>query len=106
MVEAVEPVTRLSVAALALGWLNCTVFGCPTENEFQLITAREELCVTVNVLLTGVPLFTCPDTTGPFWGSAVCAYPGAVATNNTPAHGAPRLFAREARIARRTALLI
>jgi hypothetical protein len=78
MVDEVAPVTRFNVAELALGWLNCTVFGCPTENEFQLMTAREELCVTVNVLLLGAAIFACPDTTVPFWGR-VCAYPGAAA---------------------------
>ena len=54
MVEAVAPVTRLSVAALTLGWTNWTALACPTSKLVQLMTARSLVCVTVSLPKSGV----------------------------------------------------
>ena len=50
MVELALPVTRLSVADCASGWLNTTLLPEPTEKPVQLITARALDCLTVTVL--------------------------------------------------------
>ena len=95
MVPAIEdgvlPVTRLSVADDALGWLKLTVFPCPTENECQSMTARLDDWLTFTVLAFGELMLALPAATEPPVGSCPA---WARVGPNVKANTAQRLIAR------------
>ena len=67
----------LSVTALLLGWLNCTLAWLPTLKLAQSMTARLLLWLTViSALPTGVTwvlMLALPRVTTPLWGSWLTA---------------------------------
>jgi hypothetical protein len=72
MLEGVEPVTRLSVADEAPGWLKLTVPPLPTENDCQLTMAWFDDWLMLSVPARGELMLALPAATEPPVGS-VCA---------------------------------
>src|SRR5580704_10576740 len=72
MVEALAPVTRLSVMALEEGWLNWTVPPWPTEKDCQLMMALDVLWL-IRVVAPDAEIWAWPATTEPPAGCALAA---------------------------------
>ena len=70
MVEALAPVTRFSVMALELGWLNWTLLPWPTEKDCQLMMAFEVVWL-ISVLAPAAEICAWPATTEPPVGCAL-----------------------------------
>ncbi len=77
IIEALAPVTRLSVTALAFGWLKLTAAFLPTLKLSQLMTARCELWLMFICALVALELCVItawPATTFPPVGNAFTAF--------------------------------
>jgi hypothetical protein len=65
--------TRLSAAALLLGWLKTTLPWLPILKLLQLIETFWLVCVMLSWLLTGAPMVALPAATLPPCGKALVA---------------------------------
>ncbi len=82
MLEGSGPVTRFSVTALLLGWMNWTAWSRPTSKLRQSMAARWLAWLMV-VLVLFWPMLAAPATTWPPWGRALAAGCAAAWLTNT-----------------------